>query len=333
MINLLVSIVIPAYNAEDFIIRTLDSLEQQSFKEFEIVVVDDGSKDKTLSTLIDYKNQSTMNLNIISQTNQGVSSARNNGLLNSNGRYITFIDSDDYVSCDYLGKMVNELVRSKKDVVLCGFDIVTTDKILLRKYNDRYKYALPDNESRKALYKYITGDIYLRAGNFIVKKTILTDNDIKFPVNVKYGEDQEVFMKMLYYAKDVAYIEESLYFYVDRPSSVMNVYANVHYAGLLRSIKNCIDLFEKQPFVDKKLVNLLKCFKLPKTINFILSDWAKTGAKDFYLSLVQRKIIRYYLIQSLYLLNRPSISNIKIIIKSITLLILPNLFYKHARKK
>ena len=106
-----ISIIIPAYNAAKYIKRCIISLLNQTYKNIEIIVVNDGSTDNTLDILKNY------DIKVINQENLGVSCARNNGLKNCSGDYITFVDSDDYVDKNYIEDIVNILNKYKYDII------------------------------------------------------------------------------------------------------------------------------------------------------------------------------------------------------------------------
>lgn len=118
-----VSVLIPAYNAEKYICRCLDSLLMQTFKNFELLIVNDGSTDKTQTLLENYANR-FHDYHIFSIPNGGSANARNMLLNEAQGEYVCFIDADDYVHPKYLEELVSEADKETADIVQCQFNIV-----------------------------------------------------------------------------------------------------------------------------------------------------------------------------------------------------------------
>ena len=116
----MVSVIIPVYNAEDYLSRCLDSLLVQRYPDFEVILVDDGSVDRSLDICKDYVAQDSR-FYAIHQKNQGVSAARNAGIDAATGEYIAFVDADDYVLPDYLAHLVNASQVNNADIVCCDF--------------------------------------------------------------------------------------------------------------------------------------------------------------------------------------------------------------------
>ena len=117
-----VSVIIPAYNAEKYLEETLESIVNQTLDEYEIITINDGSTDSTLSILKRYESQYN-NFKIIDKQNEGVSAARNDGLKSATGEYIFFYDADDIAELDALDALYSAAVTKKADLVIAGYDI------------------------------------------------------------------------------------------------------------------------------------------------------------------------------------------------------------------
>ena len=120
-----VSVVVPVYNVEQYLDECVGHLVGQSFDDIEIVLVDDGSTDSSGSKCDDWSSRD-MRILVVHQDNQGLSMARNNGLSASSGSYITYVDSDDYCTDDYVEKLLNAITASRADVCLCSYNRVDT---------------------------------------------------------------------------------------------------------------------------------------------------------------------------------------------------------------
>ena len=116
----MISVIIPVYNAEQYIKRCLNSVLNQTFNDYEIIMVNDGSTDGSLEILKKYESQNSK-LKVITQKNLKAAAARNSGLKYASGEYIAFIDADDYVHNDYLRILYENMVHFKADVSTCGF--------------------------------------------------------------------------------------------------------------------------------------------------------------------------------------------------------------------
>ena len=115
----MISVIIPVYNSEKYLAACLESVLSQTLQDFEVILVDDGSNDKSLSICLEYQSNHS-NVKVVSKTNEGPGLTRQRGIEESKGEYITFVDSDDWVDPTYLEKMYYVLVRNKVDLVKCN---------------------------------------------------------------------------------------------------------------------------------------------------------------------------------------------------------------------
>ncbi len=202
-----VSIVIPCYNVEKYIDKCLDSIVNQTYKDLEIICVDDGSKDSTAKIIKNYAKKDER-VKYFSKKNEGVSAARNFGIDNAGGKYLVFIDSDDYVNEKYIEKMVDKIKSDKSDMVVCGFERVYKNKSTRKtiKMDDiiGFKNSAPWNK------------LYIR------KKF---EDDFKFPINIWY-EDLGTTSKYTMKCKKISILNEPLYYYMQNDSSLMRTYDN-----------------------------------------------------------------------------------------------------------
>ena len=118
--NPVISIIVPVYNVEKYLDRCIQSILVQSFKKFELVLINDGSTDNSLKICQKYREEDNR-IVLISQPNKGLSAARNTGLENIHGEYVCFIDSDDFVEKNYLRSLYNNLEKNKADISICEY--------------------------------------------------------------------------------------------------------------------------------------------------------------------------------------------------------------------
>ena len=126
MSNPTVSVIIPVYNAQEGIKQCLDSLLNQSFTDFEIILLNDGSTDNSLEVIKKYAADNDF-IRVIDKENEGVAKTRNKGIQLANGKYIVFIDNDDFVDSDYLERFYNAIDQEQLDIVLGGYKRVNQE--------------------------------------------------------------------------------------------------------------------------------------------------------------------------------------------------------------
>ena len=197
-----VSIIVPCYNVEKYIERCLNSLINQEYSNIEILCIDDGSKDNTKKIL-----EKDSRIKYFYKENGGLSSARNYGLKYIDGYYCCFIDSDDYVDSTYVSKLVNSIEKNNADIAVCEFDRVygkhTTHKEMKRK--DIENFIVPAAWNKLYISKYF--------------------KDITFPEGLWY-EDLATIPKYIMMHNKVSIVNESLYFYIQNPKSIMHTSDN-----------------------------------------------------------------------------------------------------------
>lgn len=231
-----ISVIVPIYNVEKYIGQMIDSLQRQTLKEIEIILVDDGSLDKS-GEICDQYAKDDNRINVIHKKNGGVSAARNDGLAVAKGEYVIFCDSDDWLPKDAFEKMYNEATRQKADIVIGdvylsenGNDrlvhfyekpFVTSDEDFIRQLiqTDIYKTYCPCPYNGKPAFGY--GGPW----NKLVKRELLIQSKIEFDLRVKGIFDDILYTAhILASAKNVAYIQSPVYYYRIIGSSITHSY-------------------------------------------------------------------------------------------------------------
>lgn len=203
-----VSIIVPVYNVEKYIERCLDSLVNQTLKDIEIIIVNDGSADGSKGIIQKYLNK-YKNIVYLEKENGGLSSARNYGIPYAKGEYIGFVDSDDYVELTMYEKMYNKAIEEKSDMVECDF---------IWEYPNKKREDIGKIYSDK---KEAIVEARVVAWNKIIKKDIIEKTKITFPEGLRY-EDIEFFYKIVPYLNKISFVKETLVHYVQRGSSIAN---------------------------------------------------------------------------------------------------------------
>ena len=215
-----ISVIVPVYNVEYYLVRCIESILNQSFKDFELILVNDGSTDDSLNICKKYADIDRR-IKLITQPNKGLSAARNTGLKSANGSYICFVDSDDFVEKDYLFLLLSNIEKYKSDISMCEY-YLTDDmgkKYSVERFNEPSDVSVL---SGKETFTYFYKDKYVPnvvAWNKIYRK-YLFDN-IKYNEGY-YFEDELIALPLFYKAKKVSFVRIPLYNYVQRKGSITN---------------------------------------------------------------------------------------------------------------
>ncbi len=206
-----ISVIIPAYNVEKYIVRTVNSLKNQSFSSWEALIIDDGSTDKTFDILIEITSNDNR-FKVFHTENGGVSSARNLGITEAKGKYVYFLDSDDVIMEKALELLYSSAEVNAAEIVICGFEEVSDDG----KVQDIWLPVWKDSIS--SLYE----DLIKRYGiNTLCNKLFLRDKIIMFDIYHSMGEDLKFCCDYLVNINRYSLVTESLYqYYIDNPGSL-----------------------------------------------------------------------------------------------------------------
>lgn len=205
-----ISVIVPVYNAEKYLRRCIESILTQTFTDFELLLIDDGSKDNSLHICEEFaKNDSR--IRVFHKKNGGVSSARNVGLDNINGKWLAFIDSDDIIEQDYL---YNLIIKSDEvDFVICGYkQIGKQNKIVI------YHEAIYDMNSKKEMSFFDKSELEAQSLFYcpwrkLYKSDIIKKHNIKFETNIFLGEDTCFIISYINYVNKIRTIKSTSYTY------------------------------------------------------------------------------------------------------------------------
>lgn len=256
------SFIVPVYNTEKYLKKCLDSLVNQTYKDFEIIVVNDGSTDKSSSIISKYQKK-YKNIIVIDKENEGLSMARNRGVQKSSGKYIIFVDSDDYVS----NKLLEEVDKKIDDSDILRFQIATEDE----EYTKISEYHEDGFESMCGYdaFKYLSSYHFVEpAWCYVIRKNYYIENKFSFKKGV-YHEDFGLIPYVIYKARKVKSIDFIGYYYIQRNGSIMN---NNDYK---KTVKKAFDMLEQY-----KTMRLFA-----KNIN------RKNNLDDYFLSYISNSVI------------------------------------------
>ena len=231
-----VSVIIPVYNVENYLRKCLDSLVNQTLKDIEIIVVNDGTTDNSQEIINEYVKKYPKKVVSIIQENGGQGAARNTGLLHAKGEYIGYVDSDDYVEENMYEELYKKAKEEDSDIVICGNNVVKENYELFSKEDVDKEFLLGKM------------DVW----NKIYKKNIIVDNKIQFRSKVWY-EDLDFTMKVYFSSKKISYVDKPLYNYLLREGSTMNNNNIKRNLELIEAFDSLIDYCK-----DKKIYNKAK---------------------------------------------------------------------------
>ncbi|MBU5315062.1 glycosyltransferase [Clostridium bornimense] len=217
-----ISIIIPVFNTERYIEKCFQSAIHQTFKSIEIIIIDDGSTDKSLEIINLFKKKYSF-INVIVQKNSGQGEARNNGIKRARGRYITFLDSDDWLEDKCLEEMYSDAIKYDADIVVCNIKKVyevNSKEICMPQFT---KEELSKYDVLKEILKDDEIKSYPCAKLF--KRELFIKNNIFFPKNMYY-EDLAIGIKLFYYSNKVILSNYYGYYYLQRSDSTTRKISN-----------------------------------------------------------------------------------------------------------
>ncbi|MDY3362430.1 glycosyltransferase family 2 protein [Riemerella anatipestifer] len=213
----MVSIIIPVYNTEKYLEKCINSIVEQTYTNWELLLINDGSQDDSLSICEKYANEYS-NIYVFSQENKGPSAARNIGIDNAHGQYICFVDSDDWVDDNYLEIFIGNMSENEDMMVVQDHKRIINDKII--RYTNGYNneiFELPkDLSSLIKEYKFIQG----YSVNKLYIREILENHSLRFSEEIDMGEDEVFFYKYLQLIDKIIFVKPDPYNYVGRIGSL-----------------------------------------------------------------------------------------------------------------
>ena len=254
MDNYKVSVIVPVYNAEEYIGATLDSIINQDFNSYEIIVVDDGSTDQSPEIISEKLTKSTADYRIIRQDNAGVSSARNRGMQEATGEYLVFIDADDYVT----GNHLSELYNGETDFSMVQFIKKENDKL-----STPHRFSTESITCEEFIKKELRMEMPFNFWQLMYKASIIKENSIRFNPNLIYGEDIDFALRALLYGDEVAISNEATYYYIQHSQSAIKT-SEYRRFEVIEIFENLAEFYRSQGRDD--LARLIVTSRIPKAI-------------------------------------------------------------------
>ncbi|MGU8248258.1 glycosyltransferase family 2 protein [Clostridium perfringens] len=271
------SIIIPVYNCEKYIKKCLDSIINQNFNDYEIIVIDDGSMDRSLDILTEYSKKYNF-INVISWENKGQGAVRNFGVRIAKGKYITFIDSDDYLSgIDSLNSLYNQMEDKNLDLLIYNYRFVNNNILISSNlnFNDKRIYTCEE-----IIKKFLcTNEVEGFSCNKIFKKDILLNNNIKFLENRKF-EDIPMVVNYILCCNRIMFNNDIIYNYVMRENSTTHKI----------NLKLLLDEVYSMNLILKKIQKEMKNSEISKYINIYINKKISLYTEYRLKNLIKRRI-------------------------------------------
>jgi glycosyltransferase involved in cell wall biosynthesis len=234
-----VSIIVPVYNVDKFLHKCVDSILAQTLTDFELLLVDDGSKDNS-GLICDKYATKDSRVRVFHKENGGVSSARNLGLENAQGDWIIFIDSDDWIEPNMLKDIYEKAILEHADLVYCDL------RMIFNNHTEILHIAEYNTNKTKMLNNFIKSTFGTAAG-MLAKKNLYESNEIRYPIGVKFCEDFYVAIRLMLYSEKICYIPTTYYYYNrQNEASASHSFSYRDSDGVQWVFMDTIDLFQRE---------------------------------------------------------------------------------------
>lgn len=250
MENDLITIIVPVYNAEKYLKNCIDSIINQTYKNIEIILINDGSRDGSKEICLKFQKKDNRII-FIDKKNQGVSSTRNLGIKKASGKYLCFIDADDWVEEDYIKKMHDEFYNKKFDVVKCSYYINKKDKqnAVQEKINYKQANLVSKQKNYDVIKQAIDGSFGCYVWLLMIKTSFLKDNLIYFWENKGFMEDVKFCVDLLLKKCNIYFLNEKLYHYRICDDSVSH---RVSFNQIKKNFESAVDILG---IIEKSYLN------------------------------------------------------------------------------
>lgn len=318
-----ISIIIPVYNTEKYVEECLLSISNQTFGDFEILAINDGSTDNSLEILKKYQEKEPR-LKIFSQENKGLSAARNTGIEYAIGEYLMFVDSDDSLHLEILKNLYEDVLHYNVEVAMCNFKKVKEDFIEISDFSRSNVEVI---SQKKTIQRMLLGEWWSAWAklyhHFVFK-------NVRFPVGKNY-EDYAILVKIFEQCNNISYNEAQLYYYLTRENSITTSQLNERKFDEIHIVFEVLEYVEKvHPEFTKEAernvgASLIKMImqidndssnnfqdKLPWLLKLLKSHY-KILMKNDYIPFKQKVFV--FLLNNLHPFFRKSFSNIYLIYK------------------
>ena len=304
------SVIIPAYNVENWIEQCICSVLQISDFSYEIIIIDDGSRDRTMEIIKHFQKLNSKIIKAFYTENKGLSSARNLGVSNACGEYILFVDSDDFIDPIEMTKLLHNLSKINVDICLYnGFKYIENQQPI-RLIKDNLQLKNHNNTNGTFFLEKLLNlsHEHIAVWGKIFSTKLLKQNNITFPAGIKHEDITYIFMTFLA-ANKVSYIEYACYYYRQRENSITSNPDINNIKGRVFSVKQLLDIFKSNK-INNRTFNDYLIYQLNRTVKYMPNEIKSSAFKLLFCrSSLKKKVL------CLMILAKALILNIKTLIK------------------
>ena len=244
MCKSIISVIVPVYNVEQYLRKCVDSIMCQTYADLEIILIDDGSPDKSPEICDEYAKKDCR-IRVIHQKNGGLGYARNVGICNAQGDFITFIDSDDYVSSDYVECLYEGLIELEADIAIASF-YPFKDNVKCQRFSEIDAFIDVQKSEAMSRYCSINAELsmpFISACNKLYRRNLF--DRIEFPKGKLY-EDAFTTYKLIDKAKKIVYTPSKLYYYRINPQSILGQSFKEKHLEMVEAFRSGCDFFNRK---------------------------------------------------------------------------------------
>ena len=269
----MISIIVPVYNVEKYLHHCIDSILAQTYIDFELLLINDGSTDRSNEICDEYAMKDSR-IRVFHKDNEGVSKARNWGLDNANGEWITFVDSDDWVRNDFLQKRLELALEEDADITYCDVEYV---------YSTHNQYC---NTASQFEGKVATVNSWILSRTtyspiLLVKKSLFDKHNLRYIEGLHFGEDFDLIIKLVMYANKVSHVKEALYYYNKQNDGSAMTKLHLYRDELQTVYVDLIDTFKKEGIYTQCLEMISWCILEYKLVCIVNGEHSFKELKDF----------------------------------------------------
>lgn len=260
----MITVIVPIYNREKYLEKCVNSILAQTYKDLEILLIDDGSHDKSLEICNSFE-KIDERIKVISKKNTGVSDTRNYGINIAKGDYLAFVDSDDYIDKEMYEELLKSMINDVSDISFCKYKRISEEGNLIENVEEKNLIKLFNNpKDIEYFFDYDERNIMGSIWRSIFKKNIINENNISFDKNIFIEEDLIFVLTYLKYCNKISIINKHYYNYLNNSSSITNSRYKPNYFNncklLFKQKCNIINESKLDSFTQKKVINKLKFY-------------------------------------------------------------------------
>jgi len=282
-----ISIIVPIYNAEEFLKETVESILSQSFSEFELLLINDGSTDQS-QNICEAFMENDKRVRLINKVNGGVSSARNVGIKNALGTYIFHVDADDILRPDALFNLYNEASRTHADIIVANY--------ILRTLNNDEKVIKHRvvHSAEEFLSGMLLGEFHAGLWNKLIKTTCY--DGLSFDEDVSCMEDKLILTQILLKNPRISFLDDEVYIYIQRSSSLTNNISLKTLSSIEKVIEQIDNLLKDKKLFEKSLAKIKLDYKIKLLNNshILKAEQVKNKFKEVNSNILNRDMIPLY---------------------------------------